>query len=252
MDWNQISNYAARHTHTKSWGWGRPGRPADPRATPAAVARKPRCKVRGTGPSLAPAGLPAPLARGQPHSGLGGGFSSASGTRAALSDQRDSQKRAAVATAPEGLSDLQPRGFGCLSLNRGPGAPTALALHSSRAHRPLIRDLLHALSPRAMGFVGVGVAGPLGAGHSHKQARVLTIRNTHRHLLVHTARSLTLQGPPLSLSNSRRPTAHTAAISLLRVREWKEEDRSQTGGGLPRRCGQGVALFSHPGPGCPE
>lgn len=147
MDWNQISNYAARHTHRKSWGWGRLGRPASPSGTPAAVALRPGRAVRGLGPARALATLPAPPASGQPRSRLRGGFSSASGTRAALSDQRDSQRRAAVATAPEGLSDLRPRGPGC-----GPGAPTAPLPNSARAHCTLTQCSRLPTSPSPEGW----------------------------------------------------------------------------------------------------
>lgn len=107
MDWNQISNYAARHTHTKSWRWGRPGRPAGPCGTPGAVELNARRKVRGQGPS---AGHLARFSgpRAAPPA-VGGRFQFSLRDRAALSDPRGSQRRAAaVATAPEGLSDLRP------------------------------------------------------------------------------------------------------------------------------------------------
>lgn len=171
MDWNQISNYAARHTHRKSWGWGRPGRPASPRGTPAAVALGPGRSLRGLGPARAPgATWSAPPARGQPRSRLRGGFSSASGTGAALSDQRDSQRRAAAATAPEGLSDLRPHGSRCPLLGCGPGQPTAPPPQLGRAHCALTRCSRSpiSLSPRRISFARRSVmAEPLSTGHSN-------------------------------------------------------------------------------------
>lgn len=61
-------------THTQSWDWGRPGRPAGPRGTPAAVARKPRGQARGPGLSPALAALSAPPARGAALPGAAGRF----------------------------------------------------------------------------------------------------------------------------------------------------------------------------------
>lgn len=106
MDWNQISNYAARHTHThRKLGLGEArasGRSARDSRGHGAQTRAQSVRpgpLTGSGSLVRDPGQRAATLWG------GIGFSSASGTWAALSDQRGSQRRTAAAIAPEGLSD---------------------------------------------------------------------------------------------------------------------------------------------------
>ena len=70
MDWNQISNYAARHTHTKlGLGEARATGPSarDSRGRGAQT----RAQSARPRPLIGSGLLSAPLARGQPRSGVG-------------------------------------------------------------------------------------------------------------------------------------------------------------------------------------
>lgn len=197
MDWNQISNYAARHTHTKSRRWGRPGRPAGPCGTPGAVELNARRKVRGQGPSARP---PCPLLRpaGSPAGGWGEVSVQPPGQGCALQPEGQPEKGRCRGHRPGRAFRPAARDASCLSPNgSGPSAPTAPPLHSGRAHcalTPCAAPPPHC--PPSDGLAGFYMAGPLGAGHSHKQAPAFKTENTHRHLpRIHRSHS----HPPRSL-----------------------------------------------------
>lgn len=238
-------------THTQKAGTGggpgvrqvRAGLPRPWRANPGA-----KCAAPAPHPPWPP--CPHPWPARQPCPGLNRGFSSASGTQAALSDQRDSQRRAAVATAPEGLADLRPRGSGCSSPTRGP-AHRRRSIPLRRSSPPLNKGSPPtALSPRAMG----SAEGSVCLGRWVRDTRTNKVASsqseTHRHLPVHIARSRTLHGTPFPVPAAPRPKLRP--FLSCRCRERREEDGDRTWGGLALPCAQEGALFSEPGPGSPK
>lgn len=204
-------------THTQKAGTGggpgvqqvRAGLPRPWRANPGA-----KCAAPAPHPPWPP--CPHPQPAGQPCPGLEGGFSSAFGTRAALSDQRDSQRRAAVATAPEGLADLRPRGSRCWSPTRGPAhrrrsipvcrSSPLLNKGCPPPHYPPER---WALQRGRYGWVpGYGTLAHTRLCLSQSETHTPTLAGTH---------GPQSHSPPSPLSSPRSPTAQAAAISLLSV-----------------------------------
>lgn len=239
-------------THTQSWDWGRPGRPAGPRGTPAAVARKPRGQARGPGLSPALAALSAPPARGAALPGATGRF------QFRLRDP-------GCTLRPEGQPEEGRRGhrpgrtcrpaaprLQLLVPNPRTGAPTAL--HPALPELTALKQGLSptALSPRTVRFArGVDMAGPLGTRHSHKQGCVFTVRNAHTDTCQDTPPADALSTvPPFPVPAAPRPMLWPF-LSCPRG-ERTEEDSSQTWGGQAQPCGQRGALFSQPTPGSPK
>lgn len=245
MDWNQISNYAARHTHKKlglgearASGWSARDSRGRGVQTPVQSARP--------GPLAGSELLVcAPGRRAAPLRG-GGSFQFCVWDRGCALAPWGSLRRAAVATAPEGLSDpaAPPLRLPCSRRRaaRTDGAPA----HSARAHRlgRRCRRSATGLAHGAGGFARrgrAGLDGPLGVGHTPTSSWAHTQNHAHTHTdsCLDTPPAVSPSTAPFPVPAAPRPTLRP----FLSCRAGREGRRTgaRLGEAWPGLLGPGAA-----------
>lgn len=235
MDWNQISNYAARHTHTKSWGWGTPGRPAGPYRTPVAMASEPRAKCSAWAPGRLGPGPGAPArawGRFQFRLGLG------AGAGAALRPE-GTQEEGGRSWPPPRKDFPGPCGCGpsCPSLSRGPGGRTHGAPYPLGPQLTALGETV----PQNYRFARNRCDWAPGCGtHTNKLVSSQSEASTHTH--ADTCR--TLQGPRFPIPAAPGPDCgHFSPAGTGKNERGQKPDLRRPGCFLR---GPGVTLYPQP------
>lgn len=239
MDWNQISNYAARRTHTHKAGQGEARRPAGPRGPPRPWSSEPGAKCAARAPRRLRPPCPSPPPASSPARGWG---------QVSVPPPGPGLRSRTGGTARAGPPWPPPRkDFPTC----GPAAAAALPAAAGPAHRrrplPLGRSsprFSAALRPRHL-TVPPEPRALQGGRRAGCRTRAQTSSRPHgrKHADTDTCPVHTARGGTSTLPLSQGSPSPTAAICLLPVPR-REGGRQQTNlASLAGRCGPGGALF---------